>query len=180
VLSEARAEGDELTLAIALNNVGNVVLDDRDLVSARRYIEECVELNRRLGQQRRVANDLVDLGFIALADDRRDAAATALREALALNHDERIPEGVLWSVEGLAAFSLHQGNASRAVRLLAATTRSRAEIGFSPAYFPIGEEMRQQTLGVAREQLGEAAFAEAWEQGEKMSLDEAAQAASGI
>ena len=63
-------------------------------------------MNRRLGQQRRLGNDLIDLGFIALAENRREAAATALREGLSLVLAERSIDVLLWAVEGLAALSL--------------------------------------------------------------------------
>ena len=179
-LSEARAEGDDITLAITLNNIGNSVLADRDFASARPYIEESAALHRRLGQQRRLANDLVDLGFIALAENRGDAAEPVLRESLSVVRTERSMDGLLWAVEGLAAFSLDRGDAAQAVRLLAATTRPRAEIGIAPGYFPIGEEIRERTLQAAREQLGEAAFGAAWEEGEELSLEEAGEAASRI
>ena len=67
-----------------------------------------------------------------------------------------------------------------AVRLLAATTRPRAELGIASDFYPIGEEMRERTLQAAREQLGEAVFAAAWEEGEGLSLEEAGEAASRI
>ena len=179
-LSEARTEGDDIALAITLNNLGNSALSERDFVSARPYIEEAAALHRRLGQQRRLGNDLVDLGFIALAENRGDAAETALRESLSLVRTERSMDGLLWAVEGLAALSLDRGDAAQAVRLLAATTRPRAEIGIAPAYYPIGEEIRERTLQAAREQLGEVAFGAAWEEGEGLSLEEAGEAASRI
>ena len=155
-------------------------LNERDFVSARPYIEEAAALHRRLGQQRRLGNDLVDLGFIALAENRREAAATALRESLSLVLAERSIGRPALGSGGARALSLDRGDAAQAVRLLAATTRPRAEIGIASAYYPIGEEMRERTLQAAREQLGEAAFAAAWEDGEGLSLEEAGEAASRI
>jgi tetratricopeptide (TPR) repeat protein len=179
-LSQARADGDDLVSALVLGNLGNMALDERDLVSARTYLEESAVMHRRLGQQGFTANNLIDLGFIALAENRRDAAAAALRESLRLCRAERIAELLLLAVEGLAALSLDRGDAVEAVRLLAATTRPRAELGVASSYYPIGEEMRERTLQAAREQLGGAAFAKVWEEGEGLSLEEAGEAASRI
>jgi predicted ATPase len=179
-LSQARADGNDIVSARVLGNLGNTALNERDLVSARAYIEEGAAINRRLGQLRSTANDLIDLGFIALAENRRDAAATALRESLALSRAERIAASLLMAVEGLAALSLDRGDAVEAVRLLAATTRPRAELGIATDFYPIGQEMRERTLQAARERLGEAAFAAAWEEGEGLTLEEAGQAASRI
>ena len=179
-LSQARADRDDHESAVILGNLGNIALNERDLASARAYIEEATSMNRRAGQQGSTANHLIDLGFIELAENCRDAAATAFRESLLLSRAERRADNLFWAVEGLAALSLDRGDPTEAVRLLAATTRPRAELVVASDYFPIGEEMREKTLHAAREQLAEAAFAAAWEDGERLSLDEAVEAASRI
>ncbi len=179
-LSQARADGDDLASAVVLGNLANVALNERDLVSAQAHLEESIAISRRLGQQGFTASNLIDLGFIALAERRPDAAATALRESLALCRAGEISANLLFAVEGLAAISLDRGDAVEAVRLLAATTRPRAELGIGLDFYPIGEEMRERTLQAAREQLGEAEFAAAWEEGEGLSLEEAGEAASRI
>jgi predicted ATPase len=178
-LSRARADGDDTSVATILNNLGNTALDDRNLASARAYIEESASMNRRLGRHVSTAGNLLDLGFIALAEDRPDAAESALRESLALCRAERIAD-LFWAVEALAALALDRGDVVEAARLLAATTRPRAELGIATDFYPIGQESREKTLHGAREQLGEAAFAAAWEEGERLSLEEAAEAASRI
>jgi predicted ATPase len=172
-LRQARADGDDIVSGVALGNLGNIALNERDLVSARAYIEESAALHRRSGQQGTLANDLIDLGTIALAENRRDAAATAFRESLALCRAVGSTDILLWAVEGLAAVALDHGDAVKAVRLLAAMTRPRAELGLTSDFFLIGDEMRERTLQNAREQLGEGGFAGAWEEGEGLSLEEA-------
>jgi len=181
-LRQARADGDDLISAVVLSNLGNLAFNDRELASARAYIEQSAALDRRLGQQGNLANDLIDLGFIALAENRREDAADALRESLALCRAERILNTniLLWALGGLAVLSLDFGDPVQAVRLLAATSRPRAELGVASDSYPIGEEMRERTLRDAREQLGDEAFAAAWEEGEGLSLDEAGEAASRI
>jgi hypothetical protein len=87
---------------------------------------------------------------------------------------------LLWAVEGLAALALDRGDAAEAVRLLAATTRPRAELAVASDFYPIGEEMRERTMDAAREKLGESMFAAVWKDGEGLSLEEAAEAASRI
>jgi predicted ATPase len=179
-LSRARAGGDDISVATILNNVGNIAIDERNLESARAHIEESAEMHRRLGRQIALAGNLIDLGFIALAEGRPEAAAIALRESLAISRGERSADALLWVVEALAALALARGDAVAAARLLAATTQPRVELGIASDYYTIGQEMRERTLLVAREQLGEEAFAAAWEEGEKLSLEDAGEAASRI
>ena len=80
--------------------------------------------------------------------------------------------------EGLAAVALERTAPVEATRLLAATTRPRAELGIAADFYPIGEEMRERTLEGARAQLGEAAFAAAWSEGEALSLEATAEKAA--
>jgi hypothetical protein len=62
------------------------------------------------------------------------------------------------------------GNAETGARLLSCSEALREELGFSRSWFgPVSEEM----LTPIRSQLDDAAFAEAWKQGQKLTIDEA-------
>ncbi len=174
----ARTDGDEHAVATILNILGNFALTGRDFTSARTYFEESAAMNRRLRQPARLANNLVDLGFMALAEGRVEDAAAAFDEGLAICRIERVADLLFWAVEGHAAVALERDSPIETTRLLAAATRPRAELGFGPDFYPIGDEMRERTLDAARAKLGESAFATAWAEGEALSLDEAAEQAA--
>ena len=63
------------------------------------------------------------------------------------------------------------GSAETAARILAGAEILREEIGAGWAYWVV--EMNDVTLGDIRARLDEAAFAEAWEQGGRLTVDEA-------
>jgi tetratricopeptide (TPR) repeat protein len=178
VTARARAAGNETVVATVLNNLGNQALTDGDFTRARAYVEESAVTNRRLGEQMRLANNLIDLGFLALAENRLEEAAAAFRESMGICLAERYAELLVWVVEGLAAVTLERDAPIEATRLLAATTRPRAELGIAASYYPIGEETRERTLDAARGTLGEAEFAAAWAEGEALSVEEAAEKAA--
>ncbi len=142
VLATARAAGQEYAVAVVLNNLGNRALFDRDFTRACAYFDESAAMNRRLGKQQHLANDLVDLGFVALAEARIDDAAEAFGESLGICLAERSVDLLLWVVEGLAAVALERTAPVEATRLLGATTRPRAELGFAENFYPIAEEVR--------------------------------------
>ena len=74
--------------------------------------------------------------------------------------------------EGLAAVAAQQGQPGRAARLLGAAQNMREHIG---ALLPTVEQPDyQQALGLARDQLSEAAFAAAWAEGRAMGWEPAA------
>ena len=91
---------------------------------------------------------------------------------------ERFFENLVWAVEGLATLALERAKPIEATRLLAATTRSRAELGLAADYYPIGDETRERTLEAARAKLSEDAFAAAWAEGDALSLESAAEQAA--
>jgi predicted ATPase len=177
-VAKARAAGHEPAVTIVLNNLGNRALVDRDFTRARDYFEESAAMNRELGQELLLANNLVDLGFVALAEARFEEATAAFRESLGICLVERSVDLLVWVVEGLAAVALERGAPVDAARFLAATSRPRAELGFAASYYPIGEELRDRTRDAARARLGEEAFAAAWAEGETLSLEEAAEQAA--
>jgi len=62
------------------------------------------------------------------------------------------------------------GKADTAARLLSCFEAQREQIGVSEAWVA---RMNEQTLSTIRTRLDESAFAEAWEQGRALTIDEA-------
>jgi predicted ATPase len=176
----ARSAGKEGAVGAVLHNIGVVALRIGDFTRARTYLEESLEIGRRVNQADHVALALSDLGFLALAENRLDEAEANLRESLALSRAGRYTEAVMWAVEGLASIALRRGASAEATRLLAATSRPRAELALGENLYPIGDQARAQTLDAAKTTLGDAAFAAAWAEGEALSIEDAADAAALI
>jgi tetratricopeptide (TPR) repeat protein len=176
IYEAARADADERSLATILGNLGNMDLDEHNYAGARSNIESAAAIHRRLGLRWALANDILDLGFIALAEARIDEALPFVRECLAICRAERLGELLPLAVEAVAAVTAPDD----AVRLLAATTKPREELAMGIDFYLIAEEMRERTLESAREQLSESVFAAAWAEGEKLSLEEAAERAARV
>ena len=64
-----------------LGNLGNMDLDEHRYAAARSNIEAAAAIHRRLGYRISLANNLMDLGFIAVAEARIDDAVPFLRES---------------------------------------------------------------------------------------------------
>jgi hypothetical protein len=74
------------------------------------------------------------------------------------------------ALEGLADLSVAQGQAERAARLFGAAERLHAAAGIR---WEGHQSDYQRSVAAARTQLGEAAFAGAWEAGRALPLEEA-------
>ena len=175
-----RADADERTLAMILGNLGNMDLEAHSYASARSNIEAAAVIHRRRGPRFSLANNLMDLGFIAVAEARVDDALPFVQESLAICRVDRLGDLLPWAVEAAASVAAARGAPEDAVRLLAATTKTRAELAMDAGFYPIAEETREWTLEQARAQLSEPAFAEAWAEGGALSLEEAAEQAARI
>jgi predicted ATPase len=178
VVAMARKIGEEGMAANSLNGLANLALDQRDFTRARALLEESVAIDRGPKGETRLANDLVDLGFVAFAEGLMEEAAASFREGLSICRTERIAHTLVWAVEGVAAIALVGDEPAVATRLLAATGLARVELAFAEGFYSIADEVREQTLEAARENLGEAAFASAWAEGRELSIEEAAEAAA--
>jgi predicted ATPase len=175
-----RADADERTLAMCLGNLGNMDLDEQNYAAARSNIEAAAVIHRRLGVRYSLANNLMDLAFIAVAEDRIDDAVPLARESLNISRADRLGDLLPWAVEAVAAMAARRARLEDAVLLLGATTKSREELAMHVGFYPIAEEIRERTLEQARAQLSESAFSTAWTEGSALSLSEAAEQAARI
>jgi predicted ATPase/DNA-binding CsgD family transcriptional regulator len=137
---------------------------------ARAVLERAVAVARRLGMPRVVAEALEQQAHLAAADDP-ERAVDLHHEALA----ERVGHGLrTFYVDSLDALATLAGRAeptAEAVRVLAASDRARAAMGYPRA--PAGRAAADTAVEGLRAALGDRAFAEAWAEGARLTLDEA-------
>jgi DNA-binding CsgD family transcriptional regulator len=76
------------------------------------------------------------------------------------------------SLEGLACISGAEGASERAAKLFGAAEALREEVG-SPQHTPEEEALREPYLAMARSQLDEVSWQEAWAEGRAMPMEAA-------
>jgi non-specific serine/threonine protein kinase len=128
---------------------------------------------RATGNEEMEATELGALGFYAVADDRVQEALPLLQESTRIWRDrgEGDADEVGLNLCSFARASAIAGRAEVAVQLLSAATSLNEKIGATEASYVT--DLNEETLAIIREQLDEGAFAEAWEQGRKLTVDEA-------
>jgi hypothetical protein len=94
-----------------------------------------------------------------------------LRETLVLGRELGDQYLLVFVLAGLAKLELARGRPGTAARLGGAVAALQGPLGITMA--PEEDRDREQVLARAREQLGEAAFRQAWEGGQALSLEEA-------
>jgi len=84
------AAGDRAKLAMAVNNLALVEIDDGNLARARELLEQNLIIKRQLGEPRSIAIGLLNLADVLVRDGRWQAAHASLAEAaeLAVGHPQ--------------------------------------------------------------------------------------------
>ena len=133
--------------------------------------EENLARARALGADWIEASTLGALGEYAINDGRLDQGAAMLRQSVRLFRDlgerERQAENACRFARALVA----AGSPSIAARLLASAEALQEEIGAGRSPWLV--EMNERTLRAIHAQLDDVAFAEAWEHGRALAVDDA-------
>jgi hypothetical protein len=170
---------DSRMIAHALANLGEVKHHQGDLVGAEKLYQESLALFRDLGDRRGTAFVLYQLGRVSLIRHDANEAAARFNESLVLRQHVGETAAVIETLEGLAGAACVRGDPALGVRIFAATEALRLAID-APLAASYSEE-RDRFLAQARGSVGEAMFAQEWNRGGTLSLDQAvAEAMTGV
>jgi predicted ATPase/DNA-binding XRE family transcriptional regulator len=171
IITQWRELGDKQSCAGALNDLGEHARFLGDYASAARYYAEGLALFQELGNRPFIALVLCNQGYLAhnQGDDARAAAFMA--ESLALVRETTWQEFIAYCLAGSGWVAMGQGWAERAARLLGAAKTPFDAAGDLLA--PIDRAEFDRNVAAARAQLGDEAFAAAWQAGQAMTLEQA-------
>ncbi len=120
-----------------------------------------------LGTRRHIALLHIYLGLATVLQGKHAGAIPHYREGMIASQELGNPLRISQSLVGLAAIAVAGGQTKRAVLLNSAANAliSAKHLKWTPAE----RALHERTQAIARERLGEAAFAEAWAQGQAMT-----------
>ena len=171
-LSIFRKLEDKAGLAMALNSLSNIHLNQGHYLLAREASEACLGICRETGERRREAIMLGNLSDVAAGLGNYREAERLARDGLRLLWDlDFTYVTVLELGQPRLPPSITKNHAQRAARLLGASAalQEAMNIRHQPNQMPHVSQIEAN----ARRQLGEAAFQAAWDEGRKMSLEDA-------
>jgi predicted ATPase/DNA-binding SARP family transcriptional activator len=147
-----------------------------DLATARTFAEKSLHGSREQDIRPGIARALRELGMIAVRQSHLPDSFAFLSESL-LTYTERPTPGY-WghaeAVEGLAQVALATGDYHRTARLLGAAVMLREDGGKHPTpFYPYEQPEHERVLAAVRSGLGEEAFAIAWTEGRRMTVEQA-------
>jgi non-specific serine/threonine protein kinase len=152
-------------------------LQNGDLEGAAAAFEEAVEFLRGVREIWGLAILLSDLAALRVIGGRHELAEHLVDEALTLCRRLRDRRGTGWSLQTLGMLETVRGRAARAAWLYGAADALLQSIGATGQV--TFSRVQDRYLGGLREQLGEAAFRDAFDSGRMTPVDRIMEAGAG-
>jgi predicted ATPase/DNA-binding CsgD family transcriptional regulator len=158
-------------IAQALNVIGEIARVSGDDDRAKRAYEECLAVCQQTGEGRRMCFMYFGLSHIAQHEKDHERALDFGRRGLRLARERKDANEMADGLAVLAgAFSL-LGRAQGAARLLGASEAASERVG--AFHHPSDRPEIDRIIAAVRAQLDESAFDTAWDEGRKMTLEQA-------
>ena len=154
-----------------MSNLGLIASDAGDYPTARALYEQCLAIKRGVASKHSITLTVGNLAFVLYAQGDYTAARAANEDCLKAYRELKNREGITFVLEGMAQLEVAAAHEAKALRLLAAADKLRAEISVPVA--PADLEGHFQLIASVRASLGEARAAQVWAEGEAMTTDQA-------
>ena len=169
-LAILRESGMQWAIGFALHTLALRTYYEGDLTQASALIRESVALFRWLKADGSLAEALITLGKIMLAQGDAAAAYGAITEALRLAQGVGPRLFVAASIEGLASVVAEHGQGDLTIRLLPAASPLRVQMG-APVR-PADQAMVDHALATARSMIGADVFAAVWTEVQSLPVEQ--------
>jgi predicted ATPase/DNA-binding CsgD family transcriptional regulator len=163
--------GDKRGIASAICGLGEIATANGDYDKAQAYCEEGLALWREIGDKTGTARALYGLGDMFARQGDYHRAHALLSDSLQIRYEVGNKRGIWKCLVGLATVAQEHSDPVRLVRLLAAADALSVSIN-SPRH-PDEDAHYNRWLDFARDRLGPEGFSAAWEEGTRLSLEEA-------
>jgi len=170
-LALSREVGEKWEVARVLVLLGNLVLNQRDYVSARTYYEEGLTLSHEIRHRLFISIFSNNLGHVALNESNYVAARELYTEAVLLAREVGSKRYMMIPLVGWAGLARAQGQLERATKLSGAIEASAESI--SSRFEQEDQVEHERAIAVTRSQMDETIFNRLWEDGRKMTLEQA-------
>jgi predicted ATPase/DNA-binding XRE family transcriptional regulator len=150
---------------------GQMALMQGNFKRARSYVEEEIRLCREYGIRQSYVWARARLGNVALREGKLEEASLLFKEAIQSFQGDKNEIGVVVTLEGIAGLFLTISKHEYAARLIGWADATRKEIGDTRPL--LGQAEVDKIIAACVAKMGEVAFSEAYEEGQKMSIDEA-------
>ena len=162
---------DQPGRAYAYNTLGELSRTAGDYEAAQRYYEKNLRIGQLSGNRMGESLAYLNLGYTYYHRKQHQLSAELVKQAIVIFQELGSRWGLIDSLAVLAGPTNELGDHERAARLLGASDAAAKSLGYNSQP---GDQMEiEQFKSSTRQALGEEAFREVWQDGHKLSLEEA-------
>jgi non-specific serine/threonine protein kinase len=154
------------------NNLGELARMSEEYDTAKCYYEKCLELTKATGERLREAIQYANLGVVAYHKSDYQLAERLTKRGLSIFLEMNANYGLIYHIGALAGPALGIGQPVRAARLLGASNSGLEILG--TGYQPADKPEIKLFFDEAHQVLDKKVFLEAWQEGQRMTIQEAA------
>ena len=166
-----RERGDMPRLAQGLTILGEIARVAGQYDEAKEYYQECLALVKETGERLREALQYTNLGFIAYHQEKYQLAMELNKKGLEMYLELDSFYGMASHLASIAGPVGALGYYSKAARLQGAANAQLDTLGTGQQ--PADQVETSRYLENVQQALGEKAFEQAWEEGQRMTIQEA-------
>ncbi len=137
----------------------------------RAFLEEGISIAEELGNRMHYLWARAHLGYLSLLEGKISQARDILVETTQEFHSDQSEIGVAFTLEGLASLCVAVHKPEQAARLIGWANTTREKV--SDPRPPLEQADVDKTIAECLAKMGEVAFSDAYETGQKLTLDEA-------
>jgi tetratricopeptide (TPR) repeat protein len=167
----SRKLNDRSEIAHSLSYLGNLERTEGNNLAAHPLFAEALIIYRDLNNKEGESAILNNLGIVNYEEGNYELARSYLAEGLVIARNLRDKIGISCFLDGFAALYFRRRELQIALRLAGAAEHLRQSIGYELDFSD--RSFREQYISKLRVILSEIAFAEFYEQGRKLELEEA-------
>jgi non-specific serine/threonine protein kinase len=170
-LAKFQELGDKSMVGGVLFGLGELMQLRDDYERAGKYYEENLEILR--GSQIAAPEPISKLAWVSLHTGDHRRAQALFEEVLRVHREDGDKNGLINCIAGFAAVFAMTGKPEQAACLFGAAQSLFEALGMAGYLDPPDQKEFDHYLALVRSQLDEATFAEAWEEGHAMTLEQA-------
>jgi tetratricopeptide (TPR) repeat protein len=163
--------GDKPGIAFANNTLGELSRMNKDYVYAKCYYETTLDIVKQTGERNREGINYVNLGFIAFHEKEYHLAEQHIKQSLRIFLELDSYYGLATHLSTLAGPTAALGFPKKAARLLGAANEEIESLNIKHGIADLPEI--KFYYDNVYQILGEKMFKEAWEEGQRMTVQEA-------
>jgi hypothetical protein len=158
-------------IAQALNIIGELARTGGDDARAKRAYEECLAVCEQTGETLRTCYNLVNLAYVAQHEGDHLRALDLVRQALQLTRETKDTRDIASFLVTFAGSIAALGQLRQAARLVGASEAALERMG--AFHQPTDKPEIERIITAVRAQLDEATFRRLWDEGQRMTLEQA-------